>query len=264
MRVLVGLVVALGLVVVPSAADARERRRPAKQQKSQKQTKKVQGKRAARISTLRERDRREVRELVRGQSIGVPWAGRLQYPTQLPSGETYHIRRPWRSFATQTTIELTERAIADTFEAFPDAHVLAIGDLSAETGGSISEHHSHQSGRDVDLGLFFLEPPPGYPASFMPADPDNLDCAATFKLIESFLASTSEDGGVQMIFLDFDVQGMLYEWALDQGVSERRLARIFQYPHGRGAREGLVRHEPNHDDHMHVRFQCTSDDTSCR
>ena len=67
-----------------------------------------------------------------------------------------------------------------------------------------------------------------------------------------------------MIFLDFDVQGILYHWAHDHGVSERRLERIFQYPHGRGSSEGIVRHEPNHDNHMHVRFKCPSDDTACR
>jgi hypothetical protein len=67
-----------------------------------------------------------------------------------------------------------------------------------------------------------------------------------------------------MIFLDFDVQGILYAWALDHGVSEHRLARIFQYPHGRGSSAGIVRHVPGHDNHMHVRFSCPSDDTACR
>ncbi|HMG55735.1 MAG TPA: penicillin-insensitive murein endopeptidase, partial [Kofleriaceae bacterium] len=169
----------------------------------------------------------------------------------------------WRSFGTETTVELIERAIAETFEAFPDQHVLAIGDISAASGGSITQHHSHQSGRDIDVGLFYLEQPPGYPASFVHADEDNLDCAATFKLLERFLATADEDGGVQMVFLDFDVQGILYAWALDQGISERRLDRIFQYPHGRGAPDGIVRHEPNHDNHMHVRFRCPDDDTAC-
>jgi hypothetical protein len=52
-------------------------------------------------------------------------------------------------------------------------------------------------------------------------------------------------------------------WALAHGISEHRLERIFQYPHGRGSSEGIVRHEPNHDNHMHVRFQCPADDTGC-
>jgi len=287
MRALVvGLVVAVGLPVLsPSAADAAAHRDPAKpsHQKSQKRakgptslkiTKGATGPkaakaktRAARISAVgvgREHERVEPRELARGQSVGAPWAGRLQHPTQLPPGDGYYIRRPGRSFGTETTVELIERAIGDTLEGFPDAHVLAIGDLSAESGGPISEHRSHQSGRDVDIGLIYHEQPAGYPASFVHAGTDNLDCAATFKLIESFLGSASDDGGVQMIFLDFEVQGILYAWAEEHGVSERRLGRIFQYPHGRGSGEGLVRHEPNHDNHLHVRFQCPNDDSACR
>jgi len=262
MRGLVGLVVASSLVV-SSAADAKSRHQPTKHPKATPT--KQRSTRAARTSALREHehDRVVMRELARGQSVGEPWAGRLQHPTALPPGEGYVIRRPSRAFGTETTVELIERAIGETLEAFPDEHVLAIGDISAESGGLITQHRSHQSGRDVDIGLFYNEQPADYPANFVHATEDNLDCAATFKLLESFLASTDDDGGVLMIFLDFDVQGILYSWALDHGISERRLGRIFQYPHGRGSSEGLVRHVANHDNHMHVRFKCPSEDTAC-
>jgi len=265
----VGLVVAsFLLVVLAPAADAKSHRAPPKHQKPPKSQDGPRGQkpatRAARISTMRGHEHIETRDFARGQSVGAPWAGRLQHPTQLAPGDGYHIRRPGRSFGTETTVELIERAIGDTLEAFPDEHVLAIGDISAESGGQITEHRSHQSGRDVDIGLFYKERPAGYPAGFVHASADNLDCAATFKLLESFLASANEDGGALMIFLDFEVQGILYAWAKDHGVSERRLERIFQYPHGRGSSEGLVRHEPNHDNHMHVRFQCPSSDSACR
>ena len=129
-------------------------------------------------------------------------------------------------------------------EEFPDQHVLAIGDISAEHGGQITEHHSHQSGRDVDLGLFYYEKPRNYPDDFVRATADNLDCEATFALLAGFAATAREDGGAQMIFLDFDVQGLIYEWAKDHGVSEERLARMFQFPHGRDSGAGLVRHYP--------------------
>ena len=277
MRALVvGLVVALGLPLVPHpTAHAKSRHEPdkhagqksqkaEKSQKGQKPQNSQKGTRAARISTVRGHERIEIRELARGQSVGAPWAGRLQHATQLPPGDGYYIRRPERAFGTETTVEFIERAIGDTLEAFPDAHVLAIGDISAESGGQITQHHSHQSGRDVDIGLIYKEQPAGYPASFVHADEDNLDCAATFKLLESFLGSANEDGGALMIFLDFEVQGILYRWAQEHGVSERRLERIFQYPHGRDSGEGLVRHEPNHDNHMHVRFQCPAEDSACR
>ena len=258
MRALVGLVVAMGLFASTADADTRSRHRPTRHDDGKSK------KRAARLRALREREHIEPRQIAHGQSVGAPWDGRLQRATPLPPGDGYFLRRPERAFGTQTTIELTLRAIGETLDAFPDEHVLAIGDISAQSCGFITQHHSHQSGRDIDVGLFYLEQPQGYPANFIHADEDNLDCAATFKLLESFLATGDDDGGVQMVFLDFDVQGILYHWALDNGVSERRLDRIFQYPHGRGAPDGIVRHEPNHDNHMHVRFKCPSEDTGCR
>lgn len=260
MRVLVRLAVAIGVVATsPAFAQPQSKPRPAKHEEAKSK------KRAARLRTQRETETNHIaaRDLTSGQSVGVPWAGHLQRASELPSGEGWFIRRPQRAFGTETTIELTERAITETLDAFPDEHVLAIGDISQRSGGLISQHRSHQSGRDIDVGLFYLEQPAGYPANFIHADENNLDCAATFKLLESFLATTDEDGGVQMVFLDFDVQGILYRWALDAGVSERRLERIFQYPHGRSSSDGLVRHEPNHDNHMHVRFKCPATDTAC-
>jgi hypothetical protein len=274
MRGLVGLVVASSLVFGSVAEAAKPSGKRTKVTKRNERggggrAKAVRAPtRAARAVAIREQQRERVdrvvmRELAHGQSIGEPWAGRLQHPTQLEPGDGYVIRRPYRAFGTETTVSLIQRAIGETLEAFPDEHVLAIGDISAETGGLITQHRSHQSGRDVDIGLFYLEQPAGYPESFVTATEDNLDCPATFKLLESFLATTDDDGGVLMVFLDFEVQGILYRWALDNGISERRLARIFQYPHGRGSSEGLVRHVPNHDNHMHVRFKCPAEDSAC-
>jgi len=199
-----------------------------------------------------------------GQSVGAPWDGALRDPAQLPDGDGYVIRRPWRSFGTSTTVDLVGRVVADWRLAFPDSHVLAIGDISAEHGGAITEHHSHQSGRDVDIGLVYQHKPPAYPDSFVTATADNLDCEATFALVEKFAATAGEDGGAQMIFLDFAVQGLLYRWALGHDVDRDYLDELFQFPHGRASGAGLVRHVPNHDNHIHVRFRCARGDRSCQ
>lgn len=198
-----------------------------------------------------------------GQSVGAPWAGTLHDATRFPDGDGYVIRRPWRAFGTRTTVEHVEHVIAEVRAAFPDRHVLGIGDFSQEHGGSISDHRSHQSGRDVDIGLFYLQQPASYPREFVKATADNLDCEATLGMIERFAATAKQDGGVQMMFLDYDVQGLLYHWGLDHGVSEAKLDRLFQFAHGRGSMDGLVHHIPGHDNHVHVRFKCAASDTDC-
>jgi murein endopeptidase len=66
-----------------------------------------------------------------------------------------------------------------------------------------------------------------------------------------------------MMFLDYDVQGILVRWAKDHGIDDDHLAHVFQYPRGRGA-DALVRHYPGHANHFHVRFKCPADDQGCR
>lgn len=197
-----------------------------------------------------------------GQSYGAPWNGLLRNSAQLPDGEGYFVRRPQLAFGTRSTVDFVRRAVAVVREQFPDSHVLAIGDLSAKSGGRITGHRSHQSGRDVDVGLIYKTKPEGVPYDFAPATDDNLDCEATYALINEF-ADTDKDGGVQVIFLDFDVQRMLYDWAIAHGEDYVELQKLFQFPN-RDARGTLVQHAPNHDDHLHIRFHCTKGEPNCR
>ncbi len=204
-----------------------------------------------------------IRGSVEGQSLGQPWQGKLHDPTQLEQGEGYVIRRPYRAFGTKTTVEFIHHAITDLREQFPEAHVFAVGDISQESGGQITQHRSHQSGRDVDIGLVYKSKPATFPADFIPATADNLDCEATYALVNEFAETAKEDGGAQVIFLDYNVQGLLYHWAKDHGEDETILEHLFQYP-SRGSSDSLVRHIPNHNNHIHVRFKCPGSDTSCR
>lgn len=200
--------------------------------------------------------------IVLGQSIGKPWHGKLAKPTRLPSGRGYLIRRPLRAFGTRRLVDSVRDAVAAVRADHPKVHTLAIGDLSQKKGGAISEHHSHQSGRDVDIGFYFKRRPAGYPDSFVKGTAANLDLPATWDLLVAFARTADDKGGVQAIFLDYDVQGILYEWARGRGVSEKYLDKLFQYPNGRGS-DGLVRHEPHHDDHFHIRLQCPPGDSGC-
>ncbi len=198
-----------------------------------------------------------------GQSVGEPWDGSLRSASRLAGGKGYVLRRPERAFAADHVVKSMGRALAAFRAKFPKSHPVAIGDLSARGGGQISDHKSHQSGRDADVGLVFKRQPAGYPASFASYTDAPLDLAATWGLLKAFVRTADDPAGVSHVFLDFDLQGVLYKWAKAHGVDDAYLERVFQYPHGRGSSSGIVRHEPNHDDHLHVRWKCAATDQSC-
>ena len=187
----------------------------------------------------------------RDESVGAPWSGALAHPAKLESGDGYVVRRPSRSFGAKHVIEQLRAAIGEVHALYPAVHTLAIGDLSAEHGGKISDHHSHQSGLDVDVGFYFTTGP----ATTFVDGGATLDLEATWALLAAFSRTAALDDGVQMIFLDYDLQRRLYAYAKHHGTPERELDFMFQYPHGRDELTGLVRHWPGHANHMHVRWK---------
>jgi murein endopeptidase len=198
---------------------------------------------------------------VKGQSVGAPWDGTLVGGVKLPTGKGYYIRRPQRAYGTTVEVMQIQRAIKAVRKRFPKVHTLAIGDLSAKHGGDIDSHHSHESGRDVDIGFYFKKKPEGYPESFVDYDGADLDLAATWALLYAFTRTSDQANGVEKIFLDTKVQKKLYEWAKSHGVPEDYLDKVFQCANSDGS--GIVRYEPNHQNHMHVRFKCPASDGGC-
>lgn len=207
--------------------------------------------------------KREVR-LLTGQSRGRPGHGWLHQATQLPSSGHYYRRRLERTWAAAHVIDHTLNAIHEAHAVMPKLHRLAIGDLSDSDGGPISGHASHQSGRDIDIGLFYRKVPAQYPNEFAIATEANFDATATWALLEPLVRTAGKPGGVEKVFLDYELQGLLYAAARADGWSKAKLIDVFQYPDGPHAKHGIVRHEPKHDDHMHVRFTCVADDISCK
>jgi LysM repeat protein len=202
--------------------------------------------------------------LLSGQSRGRPGHGWLHQATQLPSSSHYFRRRLERTWAAAHVIDHTLNAIHEAHAAIPKLHRLAIGDLSDSDGGPLSGHASHQSGRDIDIGLFYRKVPAGYPEEFIEANEDNFDATATWALLEPLVRTAGKDGGVEKVFVDYELQRGLYAAARADGWSKSKLVDVLQYPDGPYAKHGLVRHEPKHADHMHVRFACVADDTRCK
>ena len=200
-----------------------------------------------------------------GQSVGRPQGGKLLAGVRLPARPAaYFIRRPQRAWGTSTTVAEVRRAIDRVRRRFPRVHPLAIGDISARSGGHITMHGSHQSGRDVDLGFYFRRPPRTYPVEFAVAREDNLDFEPTFALLSALAETAGRPGGVERIFLSYDTQALFVRLAREAKVPAATLDRWFQYPHGPGSEHGFIRHEPGHDEHMHVRFSCPPRDAGCR
>jgi murein endopeptidase len=125
-------------------------------------------------------------------------------------------------------------------------------------------HGSHQSGRDVDIGFYFLRRPQGYPAAFAVADEDSVDVAACFALFTALADTAGRPGGVERIYMTYETQALFHRLGRERGIARATLDRLFQYPHGPDSDHGLVRHEPEHHEHIHVRFACAPGDRECR
>lgn len=192
-----------------------------------------------------------------GASLGEPWNGELVGAERLPHGDGYRVRRPDLAYGVPYVVDHLRHCIAEVRALYPGVHTLAIGDLSAEHGGKLAAHKSHQSGLDVDVGFYFTKLPDGYPDHFAPAG-DTLDLQATWALLTAFARTTDLDDGVSIMFVDYAVQKRLYHWARKRGTPDADLEHLFQYPHGSDAQTGLIRHWPNHADHVHVRFKSRS------
>jgi murein endopeptidase len=176
--------------------------------------------------------------------------GTLAGAEHLDEGDGIHVRRPQRAFGAPQVVEYVRHAVAEVRALYPDVPTLAIGDLSSEHGGVLPGHVSHRSGRDVDVGFYFHHAVTG----FVDAN-DDLDLPATWALLAAFARTADRKDGVQIIFLDYAVQKRLYAFAKARGTPDDELAYLFQYPAGKHAMRGLVRHWPNHANHLHVRFK---------
>lgn len=181
-------------------------------------------------------------------SIGEPYKGRLVNGIPIPTHMGgYTVRNPELAYATPELIGSVLEAIEAVREKYPDTVDLFIGDFSGPFGGRLKGHKSHQNGRDVDLGMYAIGNQPL--DRFIPMNARNLDVPKTWTFIEALIRT----GRVQYLFVDRKIQEMLFEYALSRGFDEALLNRLFNDV-GTKAAEAAIRHEPRHNDHIHVRF----------
>jgi len=179
-------------------------------------------------------------------SLGRPNRGGLVGAVQIPPGERWEIVQPSRAWATQETVDYLIAAIDKVHEQFPtDTHVAYIGHLSKQHGGPIRPHRSHQSGRDVDVGYYYLNEKAAW---YQRAAKSTLDLPRSWAFVRALVTETD----VEYIFMNTSVQKLLKKYALSIGEDPAWINRIFQY-RGRNPAP-IIRHAWGHDTHLHVRF----------
>jgi penicillin-insensitive murein endopeptidase len=176
-------------------------------------------------------------------SIGAANRGFLFNAVQMPEGPLWEVVEPKYSWGTETTVRALSVAVKEVNRHYPETPRLFIGHLSRERGGWLRPHRSHQSGRDVDLGFFYLDGPNWYKQ----ATPENLDVPRTWALLSALFKATP----VEYAFVDRSLHPALREEATRIGESEHFLGEVFD---GDVRVEPILRHARGHRDHMHVRF----------
>lgn len=210
----------------------------------------------------------------RAKSVGTPQGGELLDGFSVPlTGEYHRFYGPVRSRGTNfATVELAALLIraARVVESYVPGPPLVIGDVSAEGGGDLGRHMSHNSGRDVDV-LFYVRDADGKPAppkGFTHFDGDGqctsrrcgelrFDDQRNWWFVRTLLAS--EDVPVQYVFVSNPLKARLLAYAEARKEDPeilRRARRVLQEPKGSSP----------HADHYHIRVYCSAADraTGCR
>jgi len=180
-------------------------------------------------------------------SPGTPNRGRLNAGQPLPSGAGYEVRNPARANGTPATVAALQWGMSRLAARYPDGTSLVVGDLSLPGGGRMEPHKSHQNGLDADICLLTQESRSS--CVWRNVGGSELDAERMWYLFKSWM----DQEYVEYIFLDRSLQRPLYEFAQARGATEAQLRKWFEYP-ARGGTRALIRHEPGHDDHFHIRF----------
>jgi penicillin-insensitive murein DD-endopeptidase len=191
-------------------------------------------------------------------SVGSPTCGRLEGGIELVGREGLKLKRPTTArWGLPQLVSLLERGARRVRGRHPGS-VLLIGDLSRRGGGDIAAHRSHESGRDADVGFYFVDRrgKAVQLSRFRAVDTEGrvvgerqlmFDLARNWMLIQAWL--TDPHVRVQHIFVAAPLRQRLLRYARERGVSPPLLHRAslaLKQP-----RDGLL-----HDDHFHVRIAC--------
>lgn len=199
---------------------------------------------------------------MRSRSLGYPWKGSLRRAMRLKPSEYVRYLGEYAEsgnfYGTWEIIQLIERSARRVAFRLPGAR-LSVGELSKKNGGRIAGHHSHQNGRDVDIG-FYITTPDGTPYSAYafaefglngkgrpPNQGLRFDDARNWELIAKLVSDG--EARVQYIFVSNEIRSRLLAESKRRGASPKIVERI---------KAVLIQPAEGHPhrNHFHVRIYC--------
>jgi len=176
-------------------------------------------------------------------SVGFADEGRLINSRQFPcdGGDVWTVVQPPTTWGTTETIDAVVAAAQRVKSIYPGALPLRVNSISAQDGGHLRPHRSHQNGRDVDLGFYY---PTATPVGGR-ARETIMDLGPNWELVKSLFMT----GDVQVVLVDRRVQKVLYAFALARGEDKGWLDSLFL-----ATRNAPIQHARGHRDHFHVRY----------
>lgn len=174
-------------------------------------------------------------------SVGVAEAGRLINGVTFPTDGPWNVTSPAQAFGTVEVVASVGAAIRAVDAEFPGGTRINVNHISSRDGGWLRPHKSHQTGRDVDLGFYYLEE-----GAHVHADRAKyFDVARNWALIRALVIH----GDVQLILVDRKIIQRLHDHALSIGEDPAWVRSIA----GPGA-DSILRHARRHKDHFHARY----------
>ena len=201
-------------------------------------------------------------------SVGTPTRGRLSYSKFLAESDVLrHVDAQNCNFwGTDELTDMVDRIARRVAQTYPGAR-LTVGELSQQRGGDIHGHASHENGRDVDLGFYYVDEDglPYEPGRLVNVRSDKtavvdgktltFDVARNWQVVEGMLEDSSD---LNIVVVNTRIRRWLLDYARDNGVSNemrRRASIVLRIPK-RGTHPHL--------NHFHARIFCPETDNQCR
>ncbi|MFO0612336.1 MAG: penicillin-insensitive murein endopeptidase [Polyangiaceae bacterium] len=200
---------------------------------------------------------------VAASSVGSPNEGKLVGGEKLEPSKCLRIVGA-NTWGVPELTGLIERA-CEKVRKNHEAARLTVGDLSKKGGGDVGGHHSHESGRDVDLGFYLVDAKgnPKFAPRFAVIDEEGrakgvpgarFDDAANWELVSALV--NDSDARVLQIFVANPLRSRLLAYAAKIGAPQKtrdRAASLMLQP-----KKALP-----HDNHFHVRIACPKSSKEC-